>query len=160
MARLTISHEGLESLTFYRQYPELGATGSALMSAVYSPDNPLPPRVKEAVRMRAALINECPVCRNARNFEIGVDERFYEHIAQFRDHPEIYSDRERVAMEYAERFALDHLSIDDALFGQLRAHFSERELAALTISIGYFLAFGRLTQVLKLDQVCALPVAV
>lgn len=59
-----------------------------------------------------------------------------------------------MAIEYAERFALDHLAIDDALFERLRAEFSDADVLDLTICIADFLAFGRLTQVLKLDVVC------
>ena len=74
-------------------------------------------------------------------------------MAEHRDHPE-YSDAERVAIEYAERFALDHLAIDDAFFERLRAYFSDADVLDLTICIADFLGFGRLTQVLKLDVEC------
>jgi alkylhydroperoxidase family enzyme len=87
--------------------------------------------------------------------EQGVTEEMYEHVEQHRDHPE-YSDAERVAIEYAERFALDHLAIDDAFFLRLREHFSDADILDLTICIADFLGFGRLTQVLKLDQACSL----
>jgi alkylhydroperoxidase family enzyme len=88
--------------------------------------------------------------------EHGVDEALYTHVHEYQD-GHGYTDREQLAIEYAERFALDHLNIDDALFERLRAHFSPAEILDLTICIGDFLAFGRLTQVLKLDQECALP---
>ena len=87
--------------------------------------------------------------------EQGVTEDLYAHVAEHRDHPE-YSDAERVAIEYAERFALDHLALDDEFFTRLREHFSDADILDLTICIGDFLAFGRLTQVLKLDQECSL----
>ena len=85
--------------------------------------------------------------------EQGVTEDLYAHVAQHRDHPE-YSDAERVAIEYAERFALDHLSIDETFFKRLRAHFSDSDVLDLTICIADFMAFGRLTQVLQLDVSC------
>jgi alkylhydroperoxidase family enzyme len=88
--------------------------------------------------------------------EQGVTEDLYAHVAEHRDHPE-YSDAERVAIEYAERFALDHLAIDDAFFERLRAHFSDADVLDLTICIADFLGFGRLTQVLKLDVACDVP---
>ena len=87
--------------------------------------------------------------------EQGVTEEMYAHVAEHRDHPE-YSDAERMAIEYAERFALDHLSLDDEFFVRLREQFSDADILDLTICIGEFLAFGRLTQVLKLDQECSL----
>lgn len=85
--------------------------------------------------------------------EQGVTEDLYAHVAEHREHPE-YSEAERVAIEYAERFALDHLAIDDAFFERLRAQFSDADVLDLTICIADFLGFGRLTQVLKLDVAC------
>lgn len=87
--------------------------------------------------------------------EQGVDEDLYAHVAEHRDHPG-YSEAERMAIEYAERFALDHLAIDDEFFVRLREHFSDADVLDLTICIADFLGFGRLTQVLKLDQACSL----
>jgi alkylhydroperoxidase family enzyme len=87
--------------------------------------------------------------------EQGVTEDMYAHVAEHRDHAE-YSDGERVAIEYAERFALDHVAIDDEFFVRLREHFSDADILDLTICIADFLAFGRLTEVLRLDQECSL----
>lgn len=155
MGRVAIQNQtGLEARAFYAAYPHLGTAAENLVDAVYSPANPLPLRVREAARMRIACINDCPVCRSA-HFP-GVSEDFYAHVADFRRHPELYSRAEQLAMEYAERFAEDHLNIDDAFFTALREEFDDEMIAALTISVAYFLAFGRLTQVLRLDQVCAL----
>jgi alkylhydroperoxidase family enzyme len=86
--------------------------------------------------------------------EQGVTEDMYAHVAE-HDHPG-YSEGERLAVEYAERFALDHLNLDDAFFEQLHEHFSDAEILDLTICIADFLGFGRVTQVLKLDQECSL----
>ena len=88
--------------------------------------------------------------------EQGVTEDMYTHVESHREHPE-YSEAERAAIRYAELFCTDHLAIDDACMEDLRTHFTDAEVLDLTICIGNFLAFGRLTQVLKLDQQCELP---
>ena len=87
--------------------------------------------------------------------EEGVTEEMYAHVAEHPDHQE-YSDAERIAIEYAERFALAHLELDDEFFVRLREHFSDADILDLTICIADFLAFGRLTEVLRLDQECSL----
>ena len=84
--------------------------------------------------------------------EQGVNEELYAHVAE-HGHPE-YSAQEQVAIEYAERFALDHLGIDDEFWARLRERFTDPEVLDLSICIGNWLAFGRLTQVLHLDVVC------
>jgi alkylhydroperoxidase family enzyme len=85
----------------------------------------------------------------------GVTEEMYGHVAEYRER-EDYSEREKLAIEYAERFALEHLAIDDAFFTRLREHFADAEILDLTICVADYLAFGRLTQVLKLDQECSI----
>jgi alkylhydroperoxidase family enzyme len=87
--------------------------------------------------------------------EQGVTEELYAHVAE-HGHPE-YSAQEQVAIEYAEKFALDHLSLDDAFFARLREQFTDAEILDLTVCTGNWLAFGRLMQVLKLDVACDLP---
>ena len=39
----------------------------------------------------------------------------------------------------------------------MRLYFDEGEIVELTMTIARHLAFGRLTKVLELDQVCAVP---
>jgi alkylhydroperoxidase family enzyme len=135
--------------------PEMGQAVQGLSYAVYS-QSALPARVREAARMRIAQINDCAVCRGWRIPELaeqGVDEELYAHVAD----PDggDYSDQERLAIEYAERFALDHRSVDDAFFARLHEHFTDPEILDLTICVGNWLAFGRLTMVLDLDEACA-----
>jgi len=66
-----------------------------------------------------------------------------------------YSARERLAIDYAERFALDHHSIDGDFYAQLHdAGFSDAEILDLTVCIGGWLALGRTLHVLGLDDAC------
>jgi alkylhydroperoxidase family enzyme len=46
-----------------------------------------------------------------------------------------FSELERVALEYAERITYTDQKSDDALFGRLRAHFSEQQIVELTAAI-------------------------
>jgi alkylhydroperoxidase family enzyme len=83
-----------------------------------------------------------------------MDELFYAELADFQDNPR-YSEREQLALEYAERFALDHLEIDDAFLRRLLTLFSSAEILDLSVVIARHLGFGRLTRVLQVDIVCA-----
>jgi alkylhydroperoxidase family enzyme len=117
-------------------------------------------RLREAVRYRIAIINGCLLCQQARSEETGMTEAAYADVATFRTSP-WFSDREKLALEYAELFALDHHSIDDEFFDRMRAEFTDPEIVDLTFFTGRFMAFGRLTHVLGLDDTCELvpPVA-
>ena len=116
-----------------------------LSAAVYG-NSQLSVREREAARWTIALINDCAVCRDTqgprRRRARAPTEPFYAEVSDWRSATEL-SDRERLAAEFAERFAIDHLAMDDELWGRLHAAFSEDELADLTICCGCFLGMGR-----------------
>ena len=60
------------------------------------------------------------------------------------------SDREAIAVEFAERLATNHHSIDDAFFDRLRESFTEPEILELGMMAGQYIGFGRLLMVLDL----------
>jgi alkylhydroperoxidase family enzyme len=126
-----------------------------LSIAVYA-NSILSPRVREAARMRVAEINDCLVCQRWRVPELadhGVTEELYAHVSEYATHEE-YSEAERLAIEYAERFALNHKSIDDEFFDRLRTQFTDPEILDLSICVGNWVAFGRVTMLLDLDEAC------
>jgi len=156
MARITVPEgDGGELVQVWSLSPELGATVGGLSAAVYG-ERLVHPRVREVARMRIAQINGCIVCEQWRFPEMaerGVNEELYAHV----DDPAAgdYSEQERLAIEYAEKFALDHRSLDDAFFARMRAEFTDAEILELTTMIGTWLAFGRLNAVLDIAEACA-----
>jgi alkylhydroperoxidase family enzyme len=139
--------------------PELGAGLVALSEAVYG-KSILPLRLQELARMRIALANECEVCRGARydsGAAAGLDEAFYAHVADWRNWAG-YSVREKLAAEYAEGLATDHLALrEDAGFWQrLRQHYSDAEIVDLAICCSLWLGAGRTMRVLDVGQACTL----
>ena len=69
-------------------------------------------------------------------------EPFYQAATDWRASSEL-SDRERAAAEFAERFALDHLAMDDEFWDRMHALFSDDELADLVMCCATFLGMGR-----------------
>jgi len=124
-----------------------------LVDAAYN-KSILPVRVREAARMRIAQLNECTVCLAFRADNVrsqGLTEDFYCQVGASDDDTE-FSSQERLAMEYAERFATDHLSIDDAFFDRLRECFSDPEILDLTICLSAFLGLGRTLRALGITE--------
>jgi len=87
----------------------------------------------------------------------GLEEGDYEDIENWRD-SDRYSEREKVAIEYAERYAIDHLSLDDEFWPRFRSHWDDREIVDLTVCIASFLALGRMIQVLGPEHACRLEI--
>jgi AhpD family alkylhydroperoxidase len=160
MARLTIPPgEGGDAVQIWTLRPEMGSAVNRLVDAAYN-KSMLPVRVREAARMRIAQLNDCPVCLSFRAESVkgqGVSEDFYAHIAD-HDTSAHYSEQERLAIAYAERFAVDHLAIDDAFFESLRRAFTDAEILDLTICMAAFLGLGRLLRVLGIDQTTLIDV--
>ena len=53
---------------------------------------------------------------------------------QWRDST-MFSEAERVALDYAERMTITGQKVDDALFAQLKQHYSEAQIVELTAAI-------------------------
>jgi AhpD family alkylhydroperoxidase len=153
MARIDIpAGEGGDAVMVWSMRPELGRAITRLVDAAYN-RSILPVRVREAARIRIAQLNECPVCLAFRADSIkaqGLTEAFYAHVGEHGAGSD--DDQERLAVEYAERFALDHLGVDDAFFVRLRAAFSDEEVLDLTICLAAFLGLGRMLRVLGIDE--------
>lgn len=136
--------------------PELAAGVMGFDQAVWA--SGLDWRLHELVRMRVAQINECTVClswRTPQAIEAGVTDELLAGVNRARE-LDAYTDAERVAIEYAERFCADSARIDDDLLSRLRSHFDAGGVVELTLVIGKYLALGRFMQVLGLDQTCTL----
>jgi alkylhydroperoxidase family enzyme len=143
--------------------PDLTIPAAQLSSAVYEHSR-LPLREFEAARIRIAQINDCALClgwRSARDVESradeadAIDEEFYAHVG---DHSwPGFSEREALAAEFAERFATDHLSMDDEFWGRLRRSFTDAEVVDLGICVGMWVSQGRLNRVLDIDGPCRVP---
>ncbi|MGV9571550.1 carboxymuconolactone decarboxylase family protein [Streptomyces nigra] len=139
--------------------PEIGRAASAFSLAVYE-HTTLGLREFEAARLRIAQINGCQFCLDWRTERDGhkVEEEFLDAVAQWRT-TGAFDERTRLAAEYAERYATDHHGLDDAFWERMKAHYSQAEIVELSMSIGSWLAFGRLNHVLGIDSVCVVPTA-
>ncbi|MFD0412367.1 carboxymuconolactone decarboxylase family protein [Streptomyces sp. NPDC127108] len=137
--------------------PGIGAAAANFSLAVYE-HSTLGLREFEAARLRTAQINGCVFCLDWRTERDGkkVEDGFADAVTAWRT-TDAFDDRTRLAAEYAERYALDHHGLDEEFWARMKAHYSQVEIVELSMSIGSWLAFGRLNHVLGIDSVCVLP---
>jgi alkylhydroperoxidase family enzyme len=57
-------------------------------------------------------------------------------LADWRDST-LFSEPERVALEYAERMTITGERVDDALFAELHRHYTEAQIVELTAAIAF-----------------------
>lgn len=115
-------------------------------------------RLAELVRLTIANHTGCPVCLGIRHpaaRAAGVDEAMIASLADLSD--ERLTERERVAIAFADRFAADHTSIGEADYARLAEHLDERERAELTMLCSLFFGIGRFLETLTRDAACPLP---
>jgi alkylhydroperoxidase family enzyme len=149
MARISFPEKGMGEHVDWALLRTPMAVGMGQLSEAVYGHSQLGVREREAARWTIALINDCAVCqdtRAARGPEEGIDDRFYQEVADWRASA-VLTDRERLAAEFAQRFALDHQAMDDDLWARLHAQFSDAEIADLTICCGMFLGLGRMLAV-------------
>jgi alkylhydroperoxidase family enzyme len=64
---------------------------------------------------------------------------------------DLLSARERAAVRFAEKLAVDHHKVDDTLWSEMRSHFSEAEIVELVAHTTLYIGFGRFNTILGLE---------
>jgi len=143
--------------------PGLSIPAAQFSAAVYEKSQ-LPLREFEAARIRIAQINDCQLCLGWRSGvdspsraaeATDIDEEFYSHIGDSSWTG--FTAREMLAAEFAERFALNHIDMDDAFWTRLRSEFADAEIVDLGLCVGMWVSQGRLNRVLDVDGGCRVP---
>ena len=92
----------------------------------------------ELIKIRASQMNGCAYCIDMHTKDArasGETEQRIYALSAWREAP-FYSDRERAALEWAEALtAIADTHVPDEVFAQVRPHFEEPELVALTFAI-------------------------
>ncbi|HEY5004072.1 MAG TPA: carboxymuconolactone decarboxylase family protein, partial [Ktedonobacteraceae bacterium] len=100
----------------------------------------------ELVKIRASQMNGCAYCLDMHTKDARVagesEQRIY-LLSAWREAP-FYSERERAALEWTEALTLiadNH--VPDDIYEQVAAHFTEEELANLTLAVVTINAWNR-----------------
>jgi len=156
------------------------AAAGEFSRAVYR-DSRLSLREFEGARMRTAQLNGCQICRDFRAardapamFKVpgetqprtvidngpAPEEEFYDQVARWRSSG-VFSDRERLAIEFAERFAEQPkvLSQDEAFWARMHACFTDADIVDLAHCVAAWIGLGRVAHVLGFDTVCLISPA-
>ena len=132
-------------------YVELVPEGIAAMRAVehyLNTGTGLEPELLELVRLRASLLNGCEYCVGLHAHEARkrneTDGRIAD-VAGWRE-SDAYTQRERAAFAWTEAITDIQVGhVPDEVFLAARGHFSEQDLANLTIAIGSINLWNRMT---------------
>jgi len=59
--------------------------------------------------------------------------------------------RERAGIRFAEKLAVDHQKVDDALWSEIRRHFTEAEIVELVAHATLYIGFGRFNEIVGIE---------
>jgi AhpD family alkylhydroperoxidase len=114
-----------------KAYPDAYKAMLALSQAVEKTG--LPPQLIDLVNYRVSQLNGCAFCLDMHSKDLRArgetQQRLY-MIGAWRELPNIYSDRERAALGWAEAVTrLEGQEVPDAVYEATAREFSEAELA-------------------------------
>ncbi len=135
-----------QGLTRYFAHCPEQALGLMGFGGALKRNRSLPERLVELVRLRVAFFNQCRSCMAIR-YSDAVADGVTEGLVCSLERPqeaENLSAAEKAAIRYGELMATDHLAIDDAVYADLRQHFSEAQIVELGMTVAFFVGFGRL----------------
>ncbi|MCJ8156629.1 carboxymuconolactone decarboxylase family protein [Sphingomonas sp. LaA6.9] len=131
-------------------YNAASPTGMKALGAVYGyvAQSGLPGRLIDLVYLRASQLNGCAYCIDMHSRDLIKQGMSVEHLVlvpAWREAGTIFSDKERAALAWAEEVTLvASTGVSGAAYEAASEHFSEKELADLTIAVGLMNAYNRM----------------
>jgi AhpD family alkylhydroperoxidase len=132
-------------LDYYAAQPAIGQKYMEVSAAIGAAG--LPGSLLELVYARASQLNGCAFCLDMHakdGFAAGEDPMRFIALPAWAESP-LFTAQERAALAWTE--ALTHLSdghVSDAVFAEVRPHFTDAELAALSFAIGQINLWNRM----------------
>src|SRR6266700_3680013 len=84
--------------------------------------------------------------------QLGVTEELLDALYHIDEHRHLFTDRELVALRFAEIMTTSARDVDEALWDELQANFDDGEIVELATVIGLFNFFNRCADALQILQ--------
>lgn len=131
-------------------YAKVAADGMKALGGVhgYVAHSGLPTALVDLVYLRVSQINGCAYCidkhsRDLLKGGLSVDKLVL--VPAWQEAGDLFSDQEKAALRWAETVTrVAETAVPDAEFAAAAAHFTEKQLADLTIAIGLMSAYNRI----------------
>ncbi len=137
-------------MTLRMDYQHIAPAGMKALGGVYIYVSAcgLPKELVDLVYLRASQINGCAYCVDSHSQDLlkaGVPVQKLMLVPAWREAGAIFSDREHAALAWCEAVTLvAETHVADDAFSVVRAQFSEKEVADLTIAISLINSYNRI----------------
>lgn len=162
-----ITGKGLEVPKLLSWVPKAAIGSAALESLVAHKDRTISERMLKLVRMQASFAASCPFCIDMNSADYEKSGITPEELAALEDAQLIattaaFSEREKLALEYARLISATPLAFPSGFIESLKENFDEREIVLLASTAAQVNYWARLIQALGVQPagysgVCQLP---
>lgn len=111
----------------------------SLFRAFERKSSPLPADLRALITVLVSQINWCEFCidfNSARVLKLGDYQNKLEDLKNFQE-SSVFSDSEKIALEYAKVVTDSNTQVDNELFSRLQKHFSDQQIVELTGLIAF-----------------------
>lgn len=129
----------LDSALLWARSPRLFLGVATLYGMIDRRSSPIAPALRSLLTVRVSQINHCPFCvdlNSATLIKRGASPDKVLALDRWRD-SELFDERERAALEYAEAVTYPDRGVDDALIARLQRHFDDDAVVELTGLIAF-----------------------
>ncbi len=136
-------------MTMRLDYPKLAPAGMRALGGVYMyvANCGLPKALLDLVYLRCSQINGCAYCIDSHSRDLvkeGVSLDRLMLISAWREAGDIFSDKERAALGWAEELTLvSQTAASDEAYQVVAQQFQPKEVTDLTIAIGLINVYNR-----------------
>lgn len=128
----------LNPLKVLAHRPQIMRAVMNLYGAIHQHSDSLSDELKELISLRIAQINACrEYCVPMHTYmlhKLGTNEEKIRALVRYAT-SDLFSESEKVALEYAERITVPSTTVTDGLFERLKAHYSDVDIVELTAVI-------------------------
>jgi len=130
-------------------YPKLAPAGMRALGGVYTyvANCGLPKALVDLVYLRCSQINGCAYCIDSHSRDLvkeGVSLDKLMLVSAWREAGDIFSDKERAALRWAEELTLvSQTAASDEAYQVVAQQFQPKEVTDLTIAIGLINVYNR-----------------
>jgi uncharacterized peroxidase-related enzyme len=129
----------LDSALLWARTPKVFLGIAFLYGMIDRKSSPLPPVLRSLITVRVSQLNGCSFCvdiNSATLVKRGVASGKVEALDAWQK-SDLFSESERIALEYAEAVTLHSGAIEEDLIKQLKKHFEEDTIVELTALIAF-----------------------
>jgi AhpD family alkylhydroperoxidase len=129
----------LDSALLWARVPRLFLGVAVLYGMIDRASSLIEPALRSLVTVRVSQINHCPFCVDLNSATLLKRGASSAKVAALHDWKtsDLFSERERSALEYAEAITYSDRSVDDPLMVRIRQHFADDAMVELTGLIAF-----------------------